>query len=152
MWCNRQVTFSASPNNARSESELEVNPLNPLNLVGASKRFTNPATYDFTLAAYNSFDGGESWIEAAPFALLGNADPHKAWAGISDPAIAWDNAGNCFLAALPFPGHGSPYPTLGIAIYKSSDGGRTWGAPNFIHPNTNDDKQWATGDRNPASP
>ncbi len=58
MWCNTQVSFSASPNNARSESELEVNPLNSLNLVGASKRFTNPATYDFTLAAYNSYVHG----------------------------------------------------------------------------------------------
>jgi hypothetical protein len=41
-WCNTQVTYSPSPANARSESELEANPLNALNMVGASKRFTNP--------------------------------------------------------------------------------------------------------------
>ena len=64
MWCNTQVTFSPSPANARSESELESDPRNPLNVVGASKRFTNPSTYDFTLAAYASFDGGESWTHA----------------------------------------------------------------------------------------
>jgi len=152
MWCNTQVTYSPSPNNARSESELESNPLDPRNMVGASKRFTDPATYDFTLAAYATFDGGESWTEAPPLALLGDPDPNKVWAGVSDPAIAWDNTGNCYLAALPFPGHGSPYQTLGIAIYMSSDGGRTWSWPNFIHRSTSDDKQWATGDRNPASP
>ena len=151
MWCNTQVTYSPSPSNSRSESEVEVNPLNSRNLVGSSKRFTNPSTYAFTLAAYASFDGGESWLEAPPLALLGNADPNKVWSGISDPAIAWDNAGNCYLVALPFPSTTSPYSTLGIAVYKSSDGGRTWSPPNFIHQSTGDDKQWATGDRNPRS-
>jgi hypothetical protein len=152
VWCNAQVTYSASRDNARSESELETNPLNSLNVVGASKRFNNPSTYDFTLAAYASFDGGESWTEAAPLGLLGDPDPHKTWAGVSDPVLAWDNAGNCYLVALPFPGPGSPFDTLGMAVYRSSDGGRTWSAPNFIHPNTDrlraDDKQWAASDRN----
>ena len=88
MWCNTQVTFSPGPAAARSESELEVNPLNPSNFVGASKRFTNPQTYAFTMAAYSTFDAGETWTEAAPLVLLGNADPNRAWSGVSDPAIA----------------------------------------------------------------
>src|SRR5262245_64456286 len=99
MWCNTQVTYSASPDNARSESELETNPLNSLNVVGASKRFIHPSTYEFTLAAYASFDGGESWTEAPPLALLDDPDPNKRWTGISDPVLAWDNVGNCYLAA-----------------------------------------------------
>jgi hypothetical protein len=143
--CNRRVTCDPNPTNDRSESSLEANPLNPYNLVGSSKKFTNPATYDFTLAAYATFDGGQSWVEAPPLALL------PGWAGISDPAVAWDNMGNAFLIALPFPPPGGP-ETLGIAVYKSSDGGRTWGPPNFIHANTSDDKQGAAGDGNPASP
>lgn len=153
MWCNTQVTYSPNFNAARSESELETDPRNPFIVVGSSKRFTNISTYDFTLACYASADGGESWIEAPPLALLTNPDPNKTWAGISDPVVAFDDAGGCYLVALPFPGHGSSFITLGIAVYKSTDGGRNWGPPNFIHPNTTgvDDKQWVASDRNPSS-
>jgi len=45
--CNRRVTCDASPSNARSESAIAVNPLDPYNMVGASKRFTNPENYSF---------------------------------------------------------------------------------------------------------
>jgi hypothetical protein len=41
---------------------------------------------------------------------------------------------------------------LGVVVYKSSDGGRTWGAPTTIHPATGDDKQWCAGDISPGSP
>ena len=57
--CNRRVTCDASPNNARSESFIAVNPLDPYNMVASSKRFTDPAHYGFSLAAYTTFDGGE---------------------------------------------------------------------------------------------
>ncbi len=147
--CNRRATCDASPSNARSESAVAVNPLNPYNMVGASKRFTNPAIYAFSLAAYATFDGGLTWTEAAPLALL------PGWAGSSDPAVAWDNMGNAYLVALPFgPGTLTDYvgAVLGIAVYKSADGGRTWGAPNLIHASGGDDKQWADGDATPTSP
>jgi hypothetical protein len=151
MFCNIQVSVDSSPNNDRSESWLAVNPLNQNNMVGSSKRFVNPATYDFSLSAYATFDGGYSWIEAPPLGLLSDLDPNKVWAGVSDPAVAWDNAGNAYIVALPFPGPGSPYETLGIAVYRSTDGGRSWSSPNYIHPNVGDDKQSACSDGSPTS-
>ncbi len=45
---------------------------------------------------YSTFDGGQSWTEAAPLTLL------SGWAGTSDPALAWDNQGHAYLVALPF--------------------------------------------------
>ena len=53
---NRRVTCDSDPENARSESDLAVNPLNPYNMVGSSKRFTDIAGYAFSLAAYATFD------------------------------------------------------------------------------------------------
>jgi hypothetical protein len=145
VFCNTQVTFDTSVNNARSECAISVNPSDPSNIVGASKRFTNPDMYEFSLSAYASFDGGVSWLEAAPFAL------QAGWAGISDPTLAWDGAGNVWLAGLAF-GPGLSSPLIGIAMYSSSDGGKTWGPPNLIHQSNGDDKQWAASDNNPASP
>lgn len=145
MFCNTQVTFDASANNARSECAIVVNPRNPANLVGSSKRFTSPQTYEFSLAAYASFDGGVSWAEAAPFGL------EAGWAGISDPTLAWDKTGNVYLAGLAF-GPGLNAALIGIAMYKSADGGRTWSAPNLIHQSPGDDKQWAASDNHPTSP
>src|SRR6266545_5677417 len=147
---NRRVTCDLSPSNDRSESSIAANPLDPYNLVGASKRFTNPATYAFSLAAYASFDGGLSWTESAPLTLL------PGWAGTSDPSVAWDDVGNAYLVALPFAPSGSPTDyvgaVIGIAVYKSVDGGQSWGAPNLIHTSAGDDKQWAQGDGNYGSP
>src|ERR671937_51832 len=113
---NIRVTCDASPSNDRSESALAANPLDPYNLVGSSKRFTNPQTYAFSLAAYATFDGGQSWLEAAPLGLL------AGWDGVSDPAVAWDDVGNAYLVGLPFQG---PEP-MAIAVYKSTDHGVTW--------------------------
>ena len=141
---NIQVTHDLSINNARSESTIAINPNNPQQIVGASKKFKNIKTYDFTLATAFSTDGGQTWKDSADLALLSD------WTGISDPSLTWDDAGNVFLAALPFnnpPGG----VRIGMAIYKSTDGGKTWSRPNLIHTSSIDDKQWTAGDGNRES-
>jgi hypothetical protein len=156
--CNRQVSCSPDPHNDRSESALAVNPTNPYNMVGSSKKFTDPATYAFSLVAYYTFDGGQSWGES-PLQLLNTGDVDGAgvvwtgvpWAGISDPAVTWDDVGYAYLIGLMF-GAGVPSPEafLGMAAYKSTDGGRTWSLPTVIHSGFAD-KQWTAGDTNSAS-
>ena len=48
---------------AHSEPMLVENPKNPLNLVGGSKFFTDPAHYAFQIGYYSSFDGGCTWTD-----------------------------------------------------------------------------------------
>src|SRR6266404_92314 len=145
--CNRRVSCSSNPQNDRSESALAINPNNPYHMVGASKKFTNPHTYDFSMAAYYSFDGGQTWNESPALGLL------APWTGISDPALTFDNLGNVILLGLPFQNFADhSYQLLGMAAYKSTDGGKTWSAPNHFHNVVGDDKQWIVGDNNPASP
>jgi hypothetical protein len=141
---NIQVTHDSDLNHARSESSLVVNPNNPTQIVSASKKFNNIQTYDFTLATEYSTDGGHTWNDSAAFAMPG-------FTVMTDPTMAWDDAGNVFMVGLA--GKNPPtWDTIGIVIYKSTDGGKTWSAPKMIHQSVNDDKQWAAGDSNPASP
>jgi hypothetical protein len=74
-------------------------------------------------------------------ALRNSQIPH--WLGMT--------RGNVFLVGLN--GNNPPtFDAIGIVVYKSTDGGQTWSAPNQIHTSVNDDKQWAAGDGKPASP
>jgi hypothetical protein len=142
---NIQVTYDNSTSNARSESSVAINPNNPDQIVAASKKFANIETYDFTLAAEFSTDGGRSWLPSPALAL-----PEGATV-MTDPTLAWDDSNNVFLVGLT--GYNPPtWDTIGIVIYMSSDGGLTWSDPNPIHYSSADDKQWAAGDTSPSSP
>ena len=148
---NRRVTCDSNPENARSESDLAVNPLNPYNMVGSSKRFTNIATYAFSLAAYATFDAGQTWIET----VLPLTDTNgTTYPSTTDPAVTFDDLGNVYIVALPWQGEtgANAGQTIGISIYQSNDGGRTWNTPVLIHPSTTDDKQAVWADTNPGSP
>ncbi len=149
--CNRQVTCDGDPHNDRSESELVANPLDPYNMVGSSKRFTHPLTYEFTLVAYATFDGGITWKESAlalPVTINGNAVEH-----ISDPTVTFDNVaplgstfGTAYLLGLAYNSNLPPTERLlGMVMYLSLDGGATWSPPNVIHVG-HDDKQSMAAD------
>jgi hypothetical protein len=142
---NIQVTHDASTNNARSESSIAINPNNPNQIVAASKKFANIETYDFTLATEYSTDGGQTWKASPALALP------KGATVMTDPTLAWDDSNNVFLVGLT--GYDPPtWTTIGIVIYKSTDGGQTWSEPNPIHNSPGDDKQWVAGDGNATSP
>jgi hypothetical protein len=138
-----QVTSSAA-NQSRSESMVAVNPLNSLNLICTSKKFIDPQKYHFTISTSYSFDGGHTWKESPP------AMP-KGWDGMTDPDLTFDAFGNAYLIVEPLK-FSTDLIGMGMAVYKSTDGGKTWGTPVALHPDSTDDKQWIDSDTNPGSP
>jgi hypothetical protein len=142
---NVQVTNEAKLDNARSESSLMVNPRNPLNMVGASKRFTTlTAAYQFTLRAYATHDGGNTWTDRV-LAQPNGTD------FTSDPAVSYDDVGNAFVMGHIWNNGTNGRVYKGLAVYKSTDGGTTWSAPNIIYTQFAD-KQTIVGDTTLTSP
>ena len=154
-----QVSHSESPNQARAESDIAANPKNPLQIVGASKKFRDIHTYDFWLAAYSTSDGGSTWHEME-FPPPPPVDDFNAIIAISDPTVMWDDSNRVYAAGSAFGNLGSqpgdkvplnPATGLGIAIYRSTDGGLSWPESIVLQSkNTvptsdtagNDDKMW----------
>jgi hypothetical protein len=147
---NKQATRS-NTSQSRSESAIAINPRNPDNMVGASKKFIDPAIYLFKLGVIYTFDGGDTWKES-------ELPMQQGWDGMSDPALAFDDFGNVFLIGGPVSfnrdkvGTAKDLTGLGMALYRSKDGGRTWENPIQLSTDKDDDKQWMVCDNHPSSP
>ncbi len=146
---NSRATTSSSTQ-SRSESVIAINPRNELNMVGASKKFIEPENYHFTVAPIFTFDGGATWAESSlPF--------ESDWEGMTDPTVAFDGFGNAFLVGEPLKFHdelrsiGEDVEGLGMTVYRSTTGGRTWEDPHRLTTDTKDDKQWVLCDNHPGS-
>jgi hypothetical protein len=147
---NRQATFS-NRQQSRSESAIVINPKNPNHMIGASKKFIDPAVYRFKLGVIYTFDAGNTWKES-------ELPLKQGWDCMSDPALAFDNFGNAFLIGGPCRFNPDKAHTaddltgLGMAAYRSKDGGVTWENPVLLGTDSEDDKQWVVCDNNPFSP
>lgn len=147
---NKQATFS-TPLQSRSESCIVINPKNPKNMIGASKKFIDPAIYLFKLGVIYTFDGGDSWNES-------ELPMKQGWDSMTDPALAFDNFGNAFLVGEPMKfnrekiGTSEDLKGLGMVVYRSKNGGVTWENPVQLTNNKDDDKQWVVCDNSPYSP
>lgn len=128
---------------AHSEPMLVENPGNPLNLVGGSKFFTNPAHYAFQIGYFSSFDGGCSWTDGGVLPGFFKNDT------TSDISFAFDSHNDVYAAVLYVKGEGGG--KSGIAVSKSIDGGKTFGNPVSVFEAKSDqifsDKPWIAVDQ-----
>ncbi|HEY7125355.1 MAG TPA: sialidase family protein [Ktedonobacterales bacterium] len=124
---------------AHSEPEIAENPHNPLNLVGGSKFFTDPAHYRFKIGYYASFDGGCTWTDGGIFP--GYADYELT----SDISFAFGLRNDVYAAVLVDGKVDNP-DFSGIAVSRSTDGGKTFQLPTLVHADPNgatfSDKPW----------
>lgn len=121
------------PGDAANEPTLAADPKRPLRLVMGWRQFDS-ADSSFREAGYAfSRDGGRSWHFRG--ALV------EGQFG-SDPVLECDADGNFHYLSMDFvPPPNVRRPTW---LYRSTDGGRTWGPPAFAH---GGDKPWMAIDR-----
>ncbi|MFB3829148.1 MAG: sialidase family protein [Bryobacteraceae bacterium] len=132
------------PADVRNHSALGIDPANPDHLVEIYQSVSR-AWGRTGLIAYTSFDGGRQWRKAAPFRLPDGA------AGLVDPAVAWDDCGRPYVAALALRS-GTEWAAHSVLVYASPDGGLTWSAPSVLEAGERVHQPSAAWDANSASP
>src|SRR5215472_8106139 len=80
----------------RSESDIRVDPTNPLHLIGSSKWFVSPEGYNHLLGFFESFDGGRTWP------MQGHIPGYEGWTDNTDPVGAFDSFGNYYEFILAY--------------------------------------------------
>jgi hypothetical protein len=158
-----------------SESDIRVDPTDPLHLIGQSKWAISAEGYNHLNGFYESFDGGLTWP------IQGHVPGYEGWTDNTDPVGAFDPWGNFYSLVLPYQfyydkqgfkkydnGSNQTNPTVppeAIAVSvrpADSDDANDWitthnGQPDYVdtakNANTSDpDKQWISIDTNPLSP
>ena len=115
--------YNVTPTNGFMETDICVNPNNPLNFVGTDNRVITGANF-----VYYTLDGGVTWANANISTSAG------------DPAFGCDAAGNFYLVTL------NP-AVSGFYIYKSTNGGISWSAATNVVFGGSIDKEWIAADQ-----
>jgi hypothetical protein len=158
-----------------SESDVRVDPTNPLHLIASSKWFVSAEDYNHLLGFYESFDGGKTWP------VQGHIPGYEGWTDNTDPVGAFDGLGNYYELILPYqffnnvdgshnftvgtsqePNPAQPAEVISVSVRPHGAAtAKDWkttvnGSPDIIAAYNSvgraPDKQWITIDTNPASP
>jgi hypothetical protein len=79
-----------------SESDIRVDPTNPLHLIGSVKWIVSAEGYNHLTGFYESFDGGTTWP------VQGHIPGYEGWTDNTDPVGSFDAFGNYYQLQLPY--------------------------------------------------
>jgi len=137
---------------AQAEPFIARNPVDPQTLVGIFQEGRYATNGGAVTCGYAvSHDGGRSWRRALiPFLTTLTGGEYKR---ATDPVVAFDHQGNCYLSTLAFDVATSHEA---IVVNKSTDGGDNFNPPQIavVRPLLTDflDKDWIAVDAHPNSP
>lgn len=134
----------------QSETFITLDTRNPLRLAGGSNEI-----FRLPMRGYYSANGGQSW-GGVDLPLPVSKGTNSINFG-SDPTLAFDTRGNLFYGYIVvYFGNGSGVNGSGMAVARSTDGGRTYPTVNFFSyeggSNHFNDKPMITADTNQRSP
>jgi hypothetical protein len=158
-----------------SESDIRVDPTDPMHLIGTSKWAVSAEGYNHELGFFESFNGGKTWP------VQGHIPGYEGWTDNTDPVGAFDSFGNFYTLILGYEFYYNPdgshsfktnqniEPNPAVAAEVISISVRKHGAlaaddwttrrtgaqdviANYPAKGREPDKQWITIDTNPNSP
>lgn len=103
------------------EPYIVVNPKNTQNIVVAWMGFVFGNTGRLSIKIKTSFDGGKTWNKTITMPHIVDSTYKSA-----DPSMVFDKNGNLFLSYIDY--RESP-DSGGVYLYKSTNGGISWGTP-----------------------
>jgi len=157
---NDQANLSGASNygctTAQNETTIAANPTNPKNLVAGANDYRICCDFtglnDGTGWAYYSFDSGKTWGNVQVPGLTaetGGQGVFKKVDSAGDPVMAFSPDGTVYYANLVF---SRISPASGVAVSKSTDGGKTWSSPVMVafqqSANFFNDKEWIAAGAN----
>lgn len=114
-----------------NEVDLQVNPLDPMNIVAAANDYAQPSGAHW-VGHYWSHDGGVTWGQDLLPGYPGSRQVSTltGMGASGDPAVAFDSRGSVYLAGIAFAVSPIPGPNPGrdsiVFVAKSSDGGQSY--------------------------
>src|SRR5262249_25084055 len=96
-----------------------ADPTNPNHLMGCSIIYPKAVQTGATIV-YNSFDGGKTWEPTLN---------EKTLEGTGDPICTYGSGDVAYYVVLSLPSVKMKRTIANTMIYRSTDGGRTWAAP-----------------------
>ena len=138
-----------------NEVDMQVNPINPENIVAAANDYAQPSGAHW-VGAYWSRDGGRTWGQQLLPGYPGSRQIStlSGMGASGDPALAFDTKGNVYLAGIAFAVSPVPGPNPGrdsiVFVAKSADGGETYSQITVVARSvsrfTFHDKEWVATD------
>jgi hypothetical protein len=121
------VLASRDGQSPKVEFHLAAHPRDPRVLLGAAIVFEP----DATCRIYTSRDGGWTW-QSRDFAELRDQ-------GCTDPQVAFGGAGTAYFVVMTFLRNERQQKRSAVSVYRSDDGGVSWGAPVHVGISENPD-------------
>lgn len=133
------------------EPDVAVSPLNANIAIAASHDGRYPDGGAVGIETAWTADGGATWHHQ-PLPKVTTATGGRVWTRASDPVLAFGADGTAYISVLVF----DAGCDSAVVVSRSTDGGRTFGAPVAAHRSSNcaisDDKNWLLVDTGPKSP
>lgn len=141
MFTNINISRDSFPQN---EPSIKISRKDPSRVVAAWRDFrrgvSNPTNRQIGYSF--STDGGITWsVSTLLDSTLLPGFPRN-----SDPVVAVDSAGNFYIAVVCIGN------SVGLGVYKSTDGGVTFPTAYLVANTGSEDKEWFDNDRVPGSP